>query len=74
MKLHYNQRRYLILTYIEEHYRSHRYPPTPNEIALVFGIHPSNAQYHIDRLVDEGRLQRTPHKQRSLRPTRKEAA
>lgn len=66
--------RYLIATYVEEHWRSHGYAPTTREIATVFEITLNTVNRHLNHLANEGRLTKTPHKQCTVKPTWSKAA
>ena len=52
----YFNNRYLIAVFIEEHLLSHGVTPTVARIADAFGLSPLTVEYHISRLLDEGRL------------------
>lgn len=52
----YFNNRYLIAVFIEEHLLSHGVTPTVSRIADAFGLSPLTVEYHISRLLDEGRI------------------
>lgn len=52
----YFTRRYLVAVFIEEHWLSYGYAPTVTRIAEAFGLSPLTIEYHISRLLGEGRL------------------
>lgn len=52
----YFNNRYLIAVFIEEHLRSHKCAPTVARIADAFGLSPLTVEYHVSRLLDEGRI------------------
>lgn len=48
--------RYLIAVFIEEHLLSHGVAPTVARIADAFGLSPLTVEYHISKLLGEGRI------------------
>ncbi len=62
-------RRLQILTVIRDFQRKHGYSPTMQELADTFGVSKVTIFEHVDALVRQGLLRRSPHKVRSLELT-----
>jgi repressor LexA len=67
-------RRQQVLAFVRRYVEHHGYSPSIREIGAAVGIRSTRAvKYHLDILVDEGRLERTDGRARSLstlaRPT-----
>ncbi len=62
-------RRMQILTVIRDFQRRHGYSPTMQELADMFGVSKVTIFEHVEALVEDGLLRRSPHKARSLELT-----
>lgn len=63
------QRREAIFEFITNYHREHGYGPSMREVADACGITSSSIVHgHIERLVADGMLRRTPGIARSYRP------
>jgi len=62
-------RRRDIVKYVRKYHRQKRMSPSIEEIAEAVGLSSkATVRYHVNILVDEGKLVRDPGKYRSLRP------
>lgn len=67
MALRGDDRRYRILNYIASYIGFNGYGPSIREIAWNLDSSSTSIQYHVDRLVKDGRLTRQGHMSRTLR-------
>ena len=63
------ERRAAIVRFVKQFHARKRMSPSIEEIAEGVGLaSKATVRYHVDRLVDEGKLIRDPGRYRSLRP------
>ena len=61
-----------VLDYIVTYLEGNRSAPTRAEIAEHLGLKVrSSVQYHVDRLVEDGYLERSTYRHRMVKPTEK---
>lgn len=64
--------KFSVLAAIVDHCSKARYGPTLAELADASGLTVrSSVQFHVDDLLENGMISRTPRKHRSIRPTPK---
>jgi len=57
-----------ILAFIDAYIQEHEYSPSIREIGKEMGISStSHVSYWIDKLIEDGKLTKTPHIARSIR-------
>jgi repressor LexA len=62
------QQRYRIIQFVTDFTQRHRYGTSVREIAKAVGLAPTTVQYHVDVLVQAGKLRRVPGKPRTILP------
>mgnify|MGYP006921446394 CR=1 FL=1 len=62
-----DEHRKQIVKFIREFTRSERIAPTHREIADGVGLYKNSVQYHLKILADQGKIQYSPGKARSVR-------
>jgi DNA-binding MarR family transcriptional regulator len=68
----YGETQFKVLTAVYDHWSTYRFGPTVADLRDRVGLTGrSSVQWHIDSLVEQGFLLRTPKKHRSLRLTSK---
>ena len=61
-------RRVAVLAFVRRYYAARGCGPALRQIAAAVGVSTATAAYHVDQLVSEGRLSRSPGASRTLRP------
>jgi repressor LexA len=63
-----DQQRCKIIQFVTDFTRRHGYGTSVREIGKGVGLAPTTVQYHVDALVEVGRLRRVPGKPRTILP------
>lgn len=60
-------RRRAILRYVKAYWKKNGYAPSLDDIAGSVELSRNATKHHLDKLIDEGYMERTPGRYRSLR-------
>lgn len=55
-----------MIRFIVDYRTEHQYPPSISEIVEHFGLARSTIQWHLDRMIREGKLSRKPGEARAI--------